>query len=409
MKLAIFAINIALVIVLEIVMMTCADARPLGHEAQAVIDRLLAVPVIRPERGFSARMLISPGELYDPLFMVPRGATILMNDDGKATDEHGSRVLSVTPEGKLSVLMDADKLLPVLGFDVAPQNFGNFSGQLFSLAQPTTGMKGALVNHVIERIDLATHTASVFCTLPNAGSVGKGIPGYGFDAHFGPAGSRFANIFYSLTVLNDMIYQTFPDDSCKPFVDTSQFGSPAALTFTDDGSAMLVAMAPEALPSAASTAKGVIMRITGDGKIDPKPIVTGLVGPAGIAVAPPGFGNYAGEIFVTDSGDLEVPVPQTQALKRDGKILSCYSGWRAEAGRFGIHQPVGPAFYRQAFMGHRRQWRFRCGHARTARWLFGPTRCHVGALNGLSSLHFEPAAEPKGSETRLAGIVVSAP
>jgi hypothetical protein len=175
MKLA-FAINIALAIVFEIVMIAGADARPLGHEAHAVIDRLLAVPVIRPEPGFSAKMLIPPGELYDPLFMVPRGATILMNDDGKATDGHGSRVLSVTPEGKISVLMDADQLLPVIAFDVAPQNFGNFGGQLFSLAQPTTGMKDALVNHVIQRIDLATHTASIFCTLPSAGVSGKVFP-----------------------------------------------------------------------------------------------------------------------------------------------------------------------------------------------------------------------------------------
>jgi hypothetical protein len=167
----------------------------LGHEAQAVIDKLLAVPAIRPEASFRAKMLIPPGELYDPLFMVPRGATILMNDDGKATDGHGSRVLSVAPEGRISVLMEADKLLPVLGFDVAPQGFGVFGGKLFSLAQPTTGMKGALVNHVIQRIDLARRTASVFCTLPNAGTVAKGIPGYGFDAHFGPAGSHFANIF----------------------------------------------------------------------------------------------------------------------------------------------------------------------------------------------------------------------
>ena len=39
-----------------------------------------------------------------------------------------------------------------------------------------------------------------------------------------------------------------------------------------------------------------------------------------MAIAPPGFGAYAGQIFVADLGDLEVPVPQTQPLKRDGKI-----------------------------------------------------------------------------------------
>jgi hypothetical protein len=344
MKQTVFAIMIALVTIIDVVMAPGAIARPLGHEAQAVIDTLLAAPAIKPEPGFTAKMLIPPGELYDPLLMVPRGTAILMNDDGKATDGHGSRVLSVTPEGKIVVLMDADKLLPVIGFDTAPQGFGVFDGQLFSLAQPTAGMKGASANHVIQRIDLRTHTASLFCTLPTAGSVGKGIPGYGFDAHFGPAGSGFANTFYSLTTLNDMVYQTLPDGTCKPFVDTSKLGSPAALTFTPDGSAMLVAIAPNALPSATSNAKGAIMRITAEGKIDPKPIATGLVGPGGIAVAPPGFGNYAGMIFVTDTGDLEVPVPQTQPLKRDDKIFRVTRQGELKLVASGFINPAGLRF-----------------------------------------------------------------
>jgi hypothetical protein len=61
------------------------------------------------------------------------------------------------------------------------------------------------------------------------------------------------------------------------------------------------------------------VKITPDGKVDPKPVATGLVRPAGLDLAPAGFGNYTGEIFVTDMGDIQVPVPQTQALKRDGK------------------------------------------------------------------------------------------
>jgi len=61
MKLATFSINLALAIVFEIVMVPSADARPLAREAQAVIDRLVAVPVITPEPGFSAKMLIAPG------------------------------------------------------------------------------------------------------------------------------------------------------------------------------------------------------------------------------------------------------------------------------------------------------------------------------------------------------------
>jgi hypothetical protein len=73
-------------------------------------------------------------------------------------------------------------------------------------------------------------------------------------------------------------------------------------------------------------AKGAVVGISADGKIDPKPIAIGLVGPAGIAVAPSIFGKYAGQIFVTDAGDLQVPVPEAQPLKRDGQNLPHRSG-----------------------------------------------------------------------------------
>jgi len=321
-----------------------ASARPLGHEAQLVIDTLLAPPTIKAEPGFGAELLVAPGELYDPLFMVIRRDKVWMNDDGKATDGHGSRILAVAPDGKIAVLMGADKLLPVTGFDAAPQGFGNFGGQLFSIAQPTTGEKGALVNHVIQRIDLAAHTASLVCTLPAAGNVANGVAGYGVDARFGPAGSGFANIFFSVTALNGMIYQTLPDGTCKPFADISQFGSPFGLTFTPDGSAMLVTVSPGEVVASVTAAKGVIVRITPDGKIDPKPVASGLIRPAGLDVAPAGFGTYAGEIFVTDMEDIQVPVPQTQALKRDGKIYRVTKEGELKLVAAGFVNPAGLRF-----------------------------------------------------------------
>jgi hypothetical protein len=306
---------------LMIALLAASCSRQPANEAQIVVDTLLEPPTIKPEPGFSAKMLIPPGELYDPLFMLPRGDSVLINDDGKATDGHGGRILAVTPEGKLSVLMDADKLLPVIGFDMAPQGFGNFAGQLFSLAAPTTGLAGVSANHVILRIDLATRTSSTFCTLPPAGSAGKGIAGMGSDARFGPVGSGFANNLYSITSLNRMVYRTLADGTCTPFADLSQLGAPVGLTFTPDGSAMLVTIAADAITSPTTPAKGTIIRMTPDGKVDPKPIATGLIGPSGIAVAPPAFGDYAGDVFVTDVGDSEMPVPQGQRLKRDGKIF----------------------------------------------------------------------------------------
>jgi hypothetical protein len=324
-----------------------AAASQPGTEAQLVIGRLLAVPVIKAEPGFSAKLLVSPGELYDPLFMVPRGNAVWMNDDGKASDDHGSRVLALSLDGKISVLMGSDKLLPVTGFDVVPDSFGRYAGQIFSLAQPTTGMKGALANHVIQRIDLSSHSTSVICTLPTSGRAGKGIAGFGVDARFGPAASAFAGRFFSITALNDMIYQTSADGSCQPFADLSAFGSPAGLTFSPNGSAMLVTVSPGEIVSPHKQPTGSVVSVAPDGKVDPKPVATGLTTPLGLVVAPPGFADFEGQIFVTDVGDIQVPVPQTQPLKHDGKVyrVTKQGGLKLVASGF-----VNPAGVR--FIGH---------------------------------------------------------
>jgi len=321
-----------------------ATASAVGREAQLVISRLLAPPVIKAEPRFNAKLLVPPGELYDPLFMVPRGDTVWMNDDGKATDGHGSRVLSLSLDGKVSLLIGADKLLPVTGFDVVPDSFGKYGGQLLSLAQPTTGMKGALANHVIQRIDPGSHSTSIVCTLPASGKVGKGVAGYGVDARFGPAGSAFAGRFFSITALNDTIYQTSPDGSCKPFADLSALGSPAGLTFSPNGSVMLVTVSPGEIVSSRKQPKGLIVSVAPDGKVDPKPVVTGLTTPLGLDVAPPGFGDFAGQIFVTDVGDIQVPVPQTQALKRDGKVYRVTKEGELKLVASGFVNPAGVRF-----------------------------------------------------------------
>jgi hypothetical protein len=321
-----------------------ATASAIGREAQLVIGRVLAPPVIKGEPGFKAKLLVPPGGLYDPLFMVPRDGTVWMNDDGKATDGHGSRVLSLTYDAKTSVLMGADKLLPVTGFDVVPDNFGKYAGQIFSIAQPTTGMKGALANHVIQRIDRDSRTTSIFCSLPASGKAGNRIAGYGVDARFGPAGSAFAGHFFSITALNDMIYQTSADGSCKTFADLSALGSPAGLTFSSNGSVMLVTVSPGEIVSSRKQPKGLIVSIAADGKVDPKPVAAGLTTPLGLDVAPPGFGDYAGQIFVTDVGDIQVPVPQTQELKRDGKVYRVTSEGELKLVASGFVNPAGARF-----------------------------------------------------------------
>jgi len=71
-------------------------------EAERLIKRLLAPPKIQAAAGFTAKVLIPPGQLYDPLFMRPQGEAVWLNDDGGEENEKGSRLLSLNRQGKIS-------------------------------------------------------------------------------------------------------------------------------------------------------------------------------------------------------------------------------------------------------------------------------------------------------------------
>src|SRR5215469_14021694 len=104
-------------------------------EMNTLINRLVAVH-LHPAKGFSVRMLVPPGQLFDPLVMRSHGDAVWLNDDGKQEGEHGSRLISVDARGNISVLVDADKLAPIsAGFDIAPDSFGGYGGQVFALSQ----------------------------------------------------------------------------------------------------------------------------------------------------------------------------------------------------------------------------------------------------------------------------------
>jgi hypothetical protein len=74
-------------------------------ELHRVLSRLMAPPRIKTEPGFSAKMLVPPGELYDPLFMIPHGGNVWLTDDGGEEDGTGSRIVSVDRRGKVSIIV----------------------------------------------------------------------------------------------------------------------------------------------------------------------------------------------------------------------------------------------------------------------------------------------------------------
>jgi hypothetical protein len=52
-----------------------------GSEAARVAARLLALPRIKATPEFTARIVVPPGDLYDPLQMVPRGDQVCVNGE----------------------------------------------------------------------------------------------------------------------------------------------------------------------------------------------------------------------------------------------------------------------------------------------------------------------------------------
>lgn len=300
-----------------------------ADEMKKLSSRLLSAPKLSAEAGFSAKLLVPPGQLYDPLWMLPQGNVVWFNDDGGEENEKGSRLLALDAKGKISVLAGLGKLLPVTGFDVAPASFGVFRGQVFSLAQAKVAAAGATANHVVQRIDPSKdYEASVFCTLQNAGSANQGVSGFGVDARFGPEGSPFAGKFFAVTAFNNAIYQVTPDGVCTPFAifEGKQAASPTGLAFSLDGKTMLVTIVRGDIVGAPTGKTGAIVMVGPDGKIAEKPFVEGLSRPMGMDIAPQTFGSYAGQVFVADVENIQVPVPMTQALAADGKVYRVADG-----------------------------------------------------------------------------------
>jgi hypothetical protein len=137
---------------------------------QFAVARLTAPPAIKTQSGFSAQLILPPGQRDDPLVMRPAGQVMWLNDDRGQEDDKGSRLLAVDARGGIRALADMGKLLPSVGYDIAPAGFGAYGGQVFSIAQPKVAMEGARANPIIQRIEPARdHATSVFCSLPEVG------------------------------------------------------------------------------------------------------------------------------------------------------------------------------------------------------------------------------------------------
>ncbi|MSR14714.1 MAG: hypothetical protein EXR86_09170 [Gammaproteobacteria bacterium] len=315
-------------------------------ESTRVIDRLLAPPTIEPAAGFSAQVLVPPGRLYDPLSMLHHQGKVWVIDDGGEEQDKGSRLLEIDPTGKVSPIVGLGKILPTVGFDLAPPEFGKFGGQFFLLSQPEVAMPGAQANHLILRLDPKTnYTTTTHCTLPEAGEVRTA--GYGLDAHFGPKGSPFEGRLFVVTIMNNAVYEATPDGQCKPFVvfDGKHYSAPMVNAFAADGKSMLVSVSTEPYNFASKPPlNGAILRILPDGSVDPKPVYVGATRPTGFDYAPTGFGEFGGQLFFADMGAIQIPVPMTQTVNADAAIYRVDNAGKAQLVARGFHNPLAIRF-----------------------------------------------------------------
>src|SRR5258706_10402996 len=150
------------------------------REVDRVLKITLAPPVIHTEPGFTATVLVPPGELYDPLTLIPHNGVVWVNDDG-GTGRHG-RIWAIDKQGGVSVAVSADRLLPSIGFDFAPDGFGAYAGKILTLSQQEFYSAGARKSHIIQAFDpKGSGPGQTVCTLPLAGARNGGVPGTGAE------------------------------------------------------------------------------------------------------------------------------------------------------------------------------------------------------------------------------------
>ena len=83
------------------------------------------------------------------------------------------------------------------------------------------------------------------------------------------------------------------------------------------------------------------MRVHADGRVETTPVASGFTLPGGILVTPKGFAGKDAQIYVTEVGDIQSPVPMTQVLNSDGKVYRISADGKSELVASGFVNPLG--------------------------------------------------------------------
>jgi hypothetical protein len=311
--------------------------------AKTTRDNVFALPPIKMPADFQYSVLVAPGSpLYDPfdIYVVDENTLWVADDAG------GGTIYAVTMDGDVSVRA-ASGQHPPISLDVAPASFGKHAGYIYTVAFSVPEKIGGWeLPNAVTRFNPTTFAEEVVCFLPNNAA---GAPGAGsFFARFGPEASPFAGKLYITAASNHTIYTVTPDDQCLPLatIDLQRWGSPRGISFTPDGQTMLVGAAVQDPKIAAITrpGQGSILRVAPNGVVAEKPFVTGLHEPGAMAFAPAGFGEFAGDLFISDAGSWDNDIAVTSPIASDGKLYRVTQSGKLEPFGSGLANPVAVSF-----------------------------------------------------------------
>ena len=188
------------------------------------------------ESGFKTRPVIDKFDgFYDVLMCWNKDNECGWRDeDGSIvfSDIGGQPTLDFDPEvghGSIWRLHSDDTLEPimtpspnwqgcVLQPRLCPANYGTFGGQIFFVGQTYPGRRGAIRPHAVYRIPIDGGEPILHGIVPNAGSVGKGIPGALMPGTFGRPETPWDGQFLVQSFMNCTIYRVLPDGDISPIV-----------------------------------------------------------------------------------------------------------------------------------------------------------------------------------------------
>lgn len=298
------------------------------------------------EGSYTAREVIPVGDwLYDPqLRWAEDDGSIILSDIGgqpeRGFDPNGGygaiyrlrtddTLEEVVPRGMHGLVAPLRPLL-------APQGFGPWGGQIFTVAQQISGRHGAHNAHRVYRIDPSDGVPLPFVDFPHVGTIGDGVPGAGMNHTFGPAGTPHEGYLYCSSLLNCVLYRVGPDATIEPFLISGPplLDRPAMpfLSFVAPdfgpwkpiaGELLLATRSTTYLDDGDTDTALDFWVVSPDGKhLDPFRPTSWRPG----VIAPSSFGEFAGHMFTVDEGStnlLHASIDElnSQPLPYDARIV----------------------------------------------------------------------------------------